>query len=87
MNFVDAILYHCKSNPVATAISTPGSVIANVKYGQLPGLISAVSHAAVHAGLRPQQTVAILSHTRWNRRFSAVIVDVRADVEDRKSVV
>src|SRR5262249_27468546 len=59
MNFVDAILYHCKTNPIATAISTPGSSIANVKYGQLPGLISAVAHAALSAGLGPGQTVAI----------------------------
>jgi acyl-CoA synthetase (AMP-forming)/AMP-acid ligase II len=59
MNCVDAILYHCRSNPAATAIGTPGSAVDSIKYGQLPSLMQAVAGNARKAGLRGGQIVAI----------------------------
>lgn len=59
MNPIEPILYHCKLNPFATAIATPGSGINAVKYGQLEKLIHNVARAAIKAGLTPRDVAAL----------------------------
>jgi acyl-coenzyme A synthetase/AMP-(fatty) acid ligase len=59
MNVIEPILYHCKLNPFATAIATPGSGIGSVKYGLLEKLIHNVARTAVKAGLTPRDVAAI----------------------------
>jgi opacity protein-like surface antigen len=59
MNIVDRILFRCKQNPPAAALSSPGRPLSLVSYARLERFIHNVSRRALKEGIRGGQIVAI----------------------------
>ena len=64
MNIVDPILFQCKYNPLAAAISAPGQNMGLISYGRLETSINNVGRRAVALGLRRGHIVGILVEDR-----------------------
>ena len=60
MNIVDPVLFHCKQNPAAPAICTPGTSLNIISYGRLVQFIFNIGRRALAEGIVRGQIVAIL---------------------------
>jgi len=60
MNIVEPILFHCKQNPAAPAICTPGTSLNIISYGRLAQFIFNIGRRALSEALVRGQIVAIL---------------------------
>ena len=58
VNIVDPILFHCRHQPEAPALSVPGFPV--LSYAQLEAMMNNVARAAKARGLREGNTVALL---------------------------
>src|SRR5690349_1002749 len=59
MNIVDPILFHCKQNPSAAAICTPGTSLNVISYARLETFIYNIGRMASSLGLALGNVVAI----------------------------
>lgn len=59
MDFIDAILFQCRSNPALPALCAPGTPLNLVSYGRLERLIYNVAANARQRGLTSGATVAV----------------------------
>src|SRR5215207_9766955 len=64
MNIVDPILFHCRHNPLAVAISAPGQSMNLISYGRLRDAINTVSSKALALGFKRGAIVAVLVDDR-----------------------
>jgi acyl-CoA synthetase (AMP-forming)/AMP-acid ligase II len=71
MNIVDPILFQCRLNTPAPAISAPGTALNVLSYGRLERFIHNISRKAVSAGLTAGQTIAILAE---DKLFHAALI-------------
>jgi long-chain acyl-CoA synthetase len=64
MNVVDPILFHCKSIPLAPAISAPGQNMSLISYGRLQQAINNVGQKAISLGLKRGSVIAVMIEDR-----------------------